>query len=184
MKNISEYDVHPSQRERWGVDAQLFSELDIDYDDCETTADRIFKHLNRPLPEGIKPGDKIDCSEILPKPITIEEIAERANKSVEDIKARFASREAEEYISQGKNKAGEYVYFWSRVSEYATTELLTINRAAELHDIDRRTMKRYVMRELEKNHIFDPIIDKQGGREYELYWPDDLQHCVEIGKKG
>ena len=179
MISITDYPVHDSQAARFGNDADLFSVLGIDYGQTVSTADRVFKYLNRPLPEGAKSSDPVDCTKVLPKPLTVEQLAKKAGKTVAEIEERIEKRFLyEDYAAGGTDSKGRTKYYWSQVERYLTCELLTVNKAAEIHDIDRRTLKKHLQRKLEKQYIFEPLHDQQGGRTYELWWPDDIAHTV------
>lgn len=176
MISITDYPVHDSQAARFGNDADLFSVLNIDYGKTVSTADRVFRYLNRPLPEGAKPSDLVDCAKVLPKPLTVEQLAKKAGKSVSEIEERIEKRFLfEDYTGGGTDSKGRTKYYWSQVQQYLSCELLTVNKAAEMYDVDRRTLKKYLQRKLDQKHIYEPLTDQQGGREYSLYWPDDLE---------
>lgn len=175
MISITDYPVHQTEADRWGTDAELFKQLKVAFGESLSKADTVFRYLNRPLPKGVKPDDLIDCSAALPEPLTIDQLGERAGKTAEEIQERIESRFLYEEYKAGTDSKGRPKFYWSQIGEWLTCELLTVNKAAEIHDVDRRTLKKHVERKLRLEHIFDPLTDKQGGGEYQLFWPDDIE---------
>ena len=178
MIKISDYEVHESERERWGEDHDLFQQLRVEIGSTTAKAEKVFQYLNRPLPKDIKPDDAIDVSDVLPKPLTIEQLAERAGRDVTEIEERIESQYLHEEYSAGDDEQGRPMFYWSQISTNLTCELLTINAAAEKYGVDRRTLKKYVNDQLAKELIFDPLIEKSGGRFYRKFWPGDIEFIV------
>lgn len=170
---ISDYPVHESEAERW---KSYRMASDLHPFNNKATADTVFRYLNRPIPQGVQDSDLVDCSAALPELVTLEQMADRAGIDMEDAQFRYDHSCGEDY-HQGKNKNGEWLFYWEECERWLKEELLSVNKIADLYGIDRRTVKKKLHQELASRfcRIGPPVVQQQGTREFTLWW----ESCVD-----
>ena len=168
MLKIQDYEVYPEEKERWGVDPLIMDELYAYNNSAE--AKHVFRYLNRPLPEGVRPDELVDCSTALPEMMTVPQMAERAGISVEEALLRMGT-----FIEDaaGVTDDGEQLFYWESRKKDLTEELLTVNAISERYGIDRRTIKKHIANA--KWNISGAIVFTQGSREYPHYWITEVE---------
>lgn len=173
MIKIEDYPVHQSEAERW-KSHQLANDLHAFNN--QASADNVFRYLNRPLPDGVQESDLIDCSAALPELVTLEQMADKAGIDLEEAQYRYDNSCGEDY-RQGENRDGDWLFYWEECEGWLKEELLSVNRIAGLYGTDRRTVKRKLEAELESRfcRIGPPVIQKQGTREFTLWWESAVQ---------
>lgn len=175
MLNISDYPVHETEKQRWGNCAHLANDL-MAFND-RASADRVFKYLNRPLPDDVRPDDQVDVSVLMPPIFTAAEIAEKSGKSIDQVNA-WVDEYSDGFDIGGQDSDGNYLYYWENLERELSPELITVNKASEAYTIDKRTAKKRLQAAVNKGTCTPPVTKHEGGREYSYYRADDVRRLL------